>query len=493
MSGNSLQGTGASVADFSMFRVAGELERPCLGQPFQPGMLYDCRSDALIPGVTLWGSEALNTALFKRQFETSDFEIIAEDSLNEKLTHLGVDASLKLSVLSGLVQVEGAARFLYDQKSSRKHARVSLKYKSTTRFEQLTMDQLGNIDYTDAFEKDIATHVVTEMVYGADAFFVFDREIGENEDMNKLHRHLKVKVGGLPGQEKLAIGGEGDKKDEEQLHCKFYGDLTLTKHPATFHDAAKLYQELPELLQGKSVPKKVWLYPLGKLDSKAQRMVHQISSRLVDELHLLMESLHDIIMRGNDLIKTDVCSKFLGLKDDLESMKGLISGYRTDLEKNLAKLLPMVRGGRTDETKVAELLKKNSLSPFSSQTLSNWISGKENEVQILAGYLKHLKEQDEVIQLAFEPGAVNIIINDLDIEAVVCFDFGITWGQDALLLKMEDYLHNGEVCKGGSTLRPWYRNQAITQEMRQHAVPLLQKFCNFQSQKGSYKIHCYKQ
>ena len=473
MSGSSLQATKASVADFSTFKVAGALEKPCLGQPFQLGMLYDCRSDALIPGVTLWGSEALNTALSKKPFETSDFEIIAEDSLSEKFLRLGVDASLKLSILSGLVQVDGAAKFLYDQKSSKTQARVSLKYKSTTRFEQLMMDQLGNFEYTDVFEKDIATHVVTGMVYGADAFFVFDQEIGENEDMKKIHGNLKVKVGGLPGLKKLAIGGEGsvdintgDKEDEERLHCKFYGDLILPKHPATFHDAAKVYHELPELLQGKSVPKKVWLYPLGKLDSKAQRMVHQISSRLVDELHMLMESLHDIIMRGNDLIKTEVCSNFFGLKDDLESMKGLISGYRADLKKNLATLLPKVHGGGTDETKVAEILKRNSLSPFSCQTLSAWISGKENEVKVLAGYLKHLKEE-EVIQLAFEPGAVDVIINNLDIEAVVCFDFGITWGQDALLLKMEDYLRNGEVRQGGSTPQPWYRNQALMREMRQ--------------------------
>ena len=31
------------------------LEMPCLGRPFQLGTLYDCRSDSLIPGVTLWG------------------------------------------------------------------------------------------------------------------------------------------------------------------------------------------------------------------------------------------------------------------------------------------------------------------------------------------------------------------------------------------------------------------------------------------------------
>ena len=193
-------------------------------------------------------------------------------------------------------------------------------------------------------------------------------------------------------------------------------------------------------------------------------------------------------MRGNDLIKTEVCSNFLGLKDDLENMKGLISGYRTDLEKNLATLLPKVRRGETDETKVAEILKRNNLSPFSRQTLSGWISGKETEVKILAQYLKHLKEQ-EVIQLAFEPGAVDVIINDFEIEAVVCFDFGITWGQDALLLKMEDYLHNGEVCQGDSILQPWYRNQALIREMRQQFL-CFKSFANQNHRRKATRFIC---
>ena len=84
MSGNSLQDTGASVADFSTLKVAGALEKPCLGQPFQLGMLYDCRSNALIPGVTLWGSEALSVAISEQPFKTFDLRVIAEDNLGEK-------------------------------------------------------------------------------------------------------------------------------------------------------------------------------------------------------------------------------------------------------------------------------------------------------------------------------------------------------------------------------------------------------------------------
>ena len=460
-------------SDSLTVKVAGALEKPCLGQPFQLGMLYDCRSDSLIPGVTLWGSEALSSAVSKKPFETSDFEVVTEDSLREKMFRLDVDPSLEISILSGMVHVQGAAKFLNDRQSSRRQARVSLKYKSTTRFEQLTMDQLGNFEYTDVFDKDIATHVVTGMVYGGDAFFVFDREVGVNEDFKKIYGYLQMKVEGLPGLQKKAIGEEGsigvnsgDMEEEGKLKCMFYGDVVLPKHPATFCDAVQIYQELPELFQGKSVPKKVWLYPLGKLGSKAQRMVCEISSRLIDEVHTLMESLHEMTMRSNDLIRSEVCSNFSGLKDELKNFKRLISSYRAHLEKSLAMLLPKVRGGGTDEAKIAEILQKNNLSPFSHQNLVTWISGKENEVKILAGYLRHLQQQ-ETIQLAFEPGAVDVIISDLEIESVLCFDFGITWGQDALLLKMESYQSSShDVSQSNLSAQPWYRNQALLREMR---------------------------
>ena len=474
MSGSTLQTAKGNSSVDEVPKGADALEKPCLGQPFQLGMLYDCRSDSLIPGVTLWGSQALSTAVSVKPLETSDFEVIAEDSLSEKATHVGADASLKLSILGGMVKVEGAAKFLMDQKTSKKQARVSLKYKSTTRFEQLTMDQLGNFEYTDIFDKNVATHVVTGMVYGADAFFVFDREVAIDEDIKEIHGSLKVKVGGLPGLENLAIEGQAsldlsqtDKTEEEKLHCKFYGDLILPKHPTTYRDAAKVYQELPEFLKGKSVPKKVWLYPLGLLDSRAERMVREISSRLIDELHILMECLHDIIMRSNDLIRTEVCSNFLGLKEELEKIKGLVSGYRADLQKSLATMLPKVRGGGTGEADIAEILKTNSLSPFCPLSLSTWVSGKENEVKILSGYLKHLKQ--EQIKLAFEPGEVDVFINDLDIDTVFCLDFGVTWGKDAQLLKMEAYLQNKEVSPegfSGQLPQVWYKNQAFMREMR---------------------------
>lgn len=42
------------------------IETAALGRPFQLGMLYDCRKDAIVPGITLYNqlSVLLNIGLF---------------------------------------------------------------------------------------------------------------------------------------------------------------------------------------------------------------------------------------------------------------------------------------------------------------------------------------------------------------------------------------------------------------------------------------------
>ena len=217
------------------------LEMPCLGRPFQLGMLYDCRSDRLIMGTTLWDERILKAATSTKPQTASDFKIIAEDSIEDKTFNLDIDASLKLSFLGGLVGVEGSAKYLDDRKSSKRQARVTLKYWSTTRVEKLTMEALGKVQHHHVFDDKTATHVVTGVLYGAEAFFVFDRQVLENEDLREIHGHLNVLVKAMPN---LSIEGsasvgikEANKGETKKLECKFHGDFLLKQNPSTFEDA----------------------------------------------------------------------------------------------------------------------------------------------------------------------------------------------------------------------------------------------------------------
>lgn len=174
--------------------MSSQLKIPCLGRPFNLGMLYDCHSESLIPGKSLWDSTIIKSALQTTIQPSSNFDIIAEDTIQKKSSSLDIDASLKMSLMGGMVTVGGAAKFLDDKKYSEQQARVTLKYSSTSRFEQLTMEQLGAIQYPQVLDDHHATHVVTGVTYGSDAFFVFDRSISKVEESRDVHGEMEAKM-----------------------------------------------------------------------------------------------------------------------------------------------------------------------------------------------------------------------------------------------------------------------------------------------------------
>lgn len=252
----------------------------------------------------------------ERSKPSNEFEIVASESISGKSSALNVEASLKASFLGGLVQVDGSAKYLNDTKSSRNQARVTLKYKATTKFQQLSMNHLGtkNVKHPYVFDKGLATHVVTAILYGAQAFFVFDRDVSEQENHQDVQGNLKVTIKKIP---LLSVEGEGslkmEDKDKESVHkfsCRFYGDFCLPKPPTTFQGAVEVYQSLPGLLGDKAVPVMVWLLPLTTLDSSAAKLVRQISTGLVQEAQRALEDFSELEMRSNDVLGTSTAQQF---------------------------------------------------------------------------------------------------------------------------------------------------------------------------------------
>ncbi|CAF5041511.1 unnamed protein product, partial [Rotaria sp. Silwood1] len=235
-----------------------------LGRPLHLGTLYNMRSDKIITAVTLWDPEILanNTILRKQPF--TGFEIIAEDSLQNKAHALGIDASLKLSLLGGLIRVSGSAKYAEDYQRTNHETRLTLKYSTTTHMETLSMKHLGkgNLNHPDLHDIDLATHVVTGVLYGAEAFFIFDRTVSNGESKKEISGSLRAvfdnPIFKIDGEAKFDLT-EQEKKFVDKLRCKFYGDFRLNANPNTFAEAVKTYRQLPSLLgenNENAVPKK---------------------------------------------------------------------------------------------------------------------------------------------------------------------------------------------------------------------------------------------
>ncbi|XP_053186874.1 verrucotoxin subunit beta-like [Scomber japonicus] len=453
----------------------GTMEVAVLGRPFSLGMLYDCRKDSPIPGMTLWDLNDLKNNIHERPQPYNNCEIVASESIADKSSALNIEGSLKASFLSGLVEVGGSAKYLNDSKTSKNQARVTLKYQATTKMKELSMNHLGrgNVKHPYVFDQGIATHVVTAILYGAQAFFVFDREVSDEESHQDIQGNMKGMIKKIP---KLIAEGElsikmNDKDIEkvEKFSCKFHGDFLLKKTPTTFQDAVQVYQSLPQLLgtNGENaVPMKVWLLPLVILDSSAAKLVRQISLELVEECQNVLEDFTELEMRCNDARRTTTAQQFPQIGDKLKTFTQSCTKLKRELQQNLAKKLPSIRGGGEKEAELAEILKKRHSSPFNNTGLNEWMGCKEREIFTLQSFTNKMKNTQIVSSQS------HLYKETLSAEPAVCFVF-TSLGEEPYLSALSNYLK--EKPKPDDPQDPrchdiekeqWYASKEVSDAMR---------------------------
>ncbi|XP_070600295.1 uncharacterized protein [Erythrolamprus reginae] len=478
----------------NMARTENAIEIPALGRPFQLGMLYDCRNDSLIPGVTLWDYSSLQKDLTIKPQPKTESEIIASDSIDDKASALDISASLKASFLGGLIEVGGSAKYLRDTKKSKQQARVTVQYKTTTKYEQLTMSHLGiqNVSYPAVFDHGTATHVVTAILYGAQAFFVFDREVSSTETVQNIQGGLQIAIKcviSITGEAEVKMT-EKDKENAMKFSCKFHGDFSLEKNPVTFQDAMKVYETLPKLLGEdgeKAVPMKVWLYPLTKLDTKAAKMVREISLTLIFDAEKTLEGLNEIQMQSNDLMKNPICDTFPEIKMKIQQFKDLCKQHRQIFQKKLAGLLPSIRGGGHAEGTLVDILMSINQSPFNSQRLHEFLVTKKREMNFIKSYLTILND----LEVISSQNKVDEIVLNPQNRYVVSFMFTSLYKKEPFLLSLQDWLQEQflqesvkSTNSGQEEDMAWFEDKEWTRNARQAANSIKGFFSINQSNKN---------
>ncbi|XP_071944804.1 uncharacterized protein [Antedon mediterranea] len=416
----------------------GPINVPALGRPFRLGMLYDCLNEKLIHGITLWDNDYLQHHLVSQPQVSANFKIHTEESIADKANALDINASLKLSILGGLVEVSGSAKYLNDRKSSNNTVRVSMHYKCTTKFEEITMEHMdkGKIMHHDVFEYGIATHVVIGIKYGGQAFFVFEKQFSERETQKNVHGDLHDAIKALPGIASLD-STENLKDKVDGFEFIFYGDCIPPTNPTTYLDAVKLYKDLPKLM-GKaknSVPMHVWLYPLEKLDSKAAKLVREISFTLVDRTEKTLEQLQSLEIRCKDLAGSEPCQKFHVIRKTINNFQEMIEEYKFTFQKQIMQVLPNIRRGGSYEVVLEDIIEKRKTSPFDHRHLSNWMEEAEALVRVAGTYVSSMSE----IHFAHSPGVFSATIFNPSNRYIVCFTMRFV-KKSKLLTAMQSYL-----------------------------------------------------
>ncbi|XP_052445520.1 cytolytic toxin-alpha-like [Carassius gibelio] len=419
------------------------MEVAALGRPLSLGMLYDSRKDSFIPGLTLWDKKSLEENVATHRQVQTNLKFSSSDSLSTKSSLLDISASLKASFLAGLVEVGGSGKFLHDTKSSQQQSRVTMYYSETTRYEQLTMSQLGKITHPEVFDQQTATHVVTAVLYGAQAIMVFDRMFSEEENKQEIEGEMDAMVRSIPS---FSITGDGsvnmkdhNKTMSEKITCTFYGDFSLDQDPTTYREAIKTYKNLPTLLRNNPddvVPIKVWLYPLHLLDSKAAQIKREITTSLISDIESLMEELGEAEKKCNDLLKRTLVDTFSDIKERLHSFQESFNFYKTKLLSKIGRVLPDIRGGDMEEKHLEDILEAHRSSPFRASMLNHWLNDAKSELELLSS----LTETLEGIEIEDSDNLVTLFF-DLDIDVVVCFTLTSLEYEDRYISTLENFLH----------------------------------------------------
>uniref|UniRef100_A0A3P8SWP6 Uncharacterized protein n=1 Tax=Amphiprion percula TaxID=161767 RepID=A0A3P8SWP6_AMPPE len=397
-----------------------------LSRPFTLGMFYDAVKDELIPDLTLWDAKTLKDNTVENSQHSSDFQISISDTTESKSSLLNIEASLKASFLAGLVEVKGSA-----------NSKVLLG--------------------------EARPHVVTGILYGANAFFVFDSEKVEADSVQKMEGSMRALIKKIPA---FDVEGKVDLKltDEEKaltqkFSCKFYGDFILESNPSTFEEAVNAYVGLPKLLgeEGEnSVPLTVWLVPLKYVDPEVPELINEISIGLVIEIEDVLDDLRRMEARCNDSLVEGVVGDFPCLQEVLTRFQKLCSYYRADLQKTMVKILPSIREGKEDESSLRRIIEEREKSPFSHEKLSKWLDCKEREVNVVWACveiipdIKFVANQTELEREVLAPLAVFSF----------CFIFTFLETADPCLDNMRNYL-DGE--KSGSSEPTYISDDFLTQ------------------------------
>ncbi|GAA6099298.1 uncharacterized protein LOC113547324 isoform X2 [Tachysurus ichikawai] len=391
------------------------VEVAALGRRLDLGMLYDCRSDSFTSDVFLWEKNLLSFMKLSIPRLQSDVRILDGDSLQDRLTALDLSVSLRASVVSGLVELTGASEFINHPVQSQLQDRVTLHYRTSTRLDMLSHELLHERFLLSLTGSTTATHVVVAVLYGSQAFFVFD---------SKKDR----------GTENTNLKDVFTKMIDSSSQTDLLSRLTEKEKTASFIDGDVLQSSVDTVLQNAgAVPLKVWLYPLKNLGQTSACVVKDISQDQLYKAENVLEKLKMDISFSQNLMSVvvghDVFTQFPAVKDALSEFSSLLQQYQSIFQRRLASYIKTIRdtGALVEEAKLQDLLDESDQSLFRSECRRQWLQNKNAQVRALIqckyASIKILNNQNDLQHF----------VQDCQADKVLGFIFTSLEGEDPFL------------------------------------------------------------
>ncbi|KAL1279581.1 hypothetical protein QQF64_026254 [Cirrhinus molitorella] len=116
-------------------------------------------------------------------------------------------------------------------------------------------------------------------------------------------------------------------------------------------------------------------------------------------------------------------------------MKRFCQIYRQDFSGQSQSLIQSVQACEEETCALSNLLEAHQESPFNTQDLMEWISGKEKELNTVNEFLQQLLDFGAEVKMSLDS-----VLSDIKVENVVSYMFSSLEKQDELLSEQENYL-----------------------------------------------------
>ena len=386
----------------------GILERTALGEIVSIGNFFDARKSIMMNGASFWSIEDLQTYVKTSDSKYSNVEVDADNNIYDKIYKLGVDASLNLEVMNGLVKVDGSASYLRDEKDNDDVTRATLSYLATTKTETLPEHYLKTFPEQCEKISDTTgpTHVVSSITYGMRAHFIFDATSNNTDFEQTIKGDLKVKINKVPSF-KISVNATVDIFDKEKngienVKIKFYGDAILSKMPSTYEDTIEMFREVNDQAGDSLTPIKYQLTPIGYYCDDLDAVLNEVRHSMVTRTTNILAELESIKDRVTTLLNRGPACRFSSIRRQLVTFEVGLKAFTSDITEKISSTIPAIKSGEKDEHDLEEEI----LAPYLE---SIWTKEKADM------FLDHRTREINTIELLTEEAqnSPEVVLSDM--------------------------------------------------------------------------------
>lgn len=320
----------ARVTSHIMDLEKNNLEEPALGRDGFLGDLYDARTGQFLGG-SIFAGKFPQDAVTTLDRCHQDYSFDHENTYSSALNNWNIEGELKLNILSGLIKIEGKGKYVNSANINDRVQRITLVSKIQMKRDVLHIAHasLQSMICASAFTEPRATHVLTEIVWGANVSVTFDEKTNKSEKNKEVSGTGEASVG-----EQIAkvvdpsVSAEIKYLKQKEtngstIKITFQGDAVFGS-PSTIDEAMVMIKSIPDKIASLNSGKGVQVaYKFTPLERIVRYVSTVLSPTILSERIPFRQTDNDLIRRIENtfdllLIHTQRLNAFI---DDVQNLK----------------------------------------------------------------------------------------------------------------------------------------------------------------------------